>query len=294
MPFRLDRFLSVYGFGALSKVVTPKRQSIPILMYHSISDETEFGHPYFWINTSRNRFAQQMQLLKESNYTVISLTEAVDMLEAPQCRDKTLARYVVLTFDDGYCDFFRHAWPILADHGYTATMFIPTAFIGNSRIRFNGREVLTWGEIRELHGSGISFGSHTMSHPRLYGLPWKEVRRELCGSRKRLEGELGAPVNSFAYPYAFPQEDTGFIAQFKRELIEQGYRTAVTTAIGLAQGGNDPLCLRRLPVNEGDDERLLIAKLSGAYDWLHGVQYISRRIKSRISIDVTAKERVVR
>ncbi len=290
MSFRLDRFLTVYGFGAFRRFVFPENQSIPILMYHSISDEAESGHPYFWINTSRKRFAEQMQLLKTNNYTVISLAEAVNILKSAEHKDETVTRYVALTFDDGYYDFLKHAWPILFRHGFPATMFVPTAFIGDSRMRFNGREVLTWSEVRELHGFGISFGSHTMNHPRLHGLPWQEVRRELCGSRRRLEDELETPVNSFAYPYAFPQEDTGFVARFKRELIEQGYRTVVTTAIGLAQRGSDSLCLRRLPVNEGDDERLLSAKLSGAYDWLSKAQYLSRRIKSRMSTDVIAKE----
>lgn len=259
-------------------------------MYHSISDEAEWGHPYFWINTSRKRFAEQMHVLKENNYTVISLAEAVNILETAQDEDKIVTRYVVLTFDDGYYDFLKHAYPTLIRHGFTATMFVPTAFIGDSRMRFNGREVLTWSEVRELHGVGISFGSHTMNHPRLHGLPWQAVRRELCDSRKRLEDELQTPVDSFAYPYALPQEDTAFVARLRQELIDQGYRTAVTTAIGLAQRGSDALCLRRLPVNEGDDERLLSAKLSGAYDWLSKAQYLSRRIKSRISRDIIAKE----
>jgi peptidoglycan/xylan/chitin deacetylase (PgdA/CDA1 family) len=282
MP-RLDRLLTLYAFSALRKVVSAKNPSIPILMYHSISDEPESGHPYFWINTSRNRFAEQMQFLKENAYTVISLTEAVDVLETGQDKIISSRRYVVLTFDDGYHDFLEHAWPVLAGNGFTATMFVSTAFIGDRRMLFNGRESLTWSEVRKLRGQGVSFGSHTMSHPKLYGLPWKDVRRELLDSRLRLEDELQTAAPCFAYPHAFPQEDRSFVARFRQELIDQGYRTAVTTAIGLAQQGSDPLCLKRLPVNEGDDERLLRAKLAGAYDWLYGAQYLSRRIKSKVN-----------
>jgi peptidoglycan/xylan/chitin deacetylase (PgdA/CDA1 family) len=281
MP-RLDRLITLYGFRALRKLVFAKNQSIPILMYHSISDELETGHPYFWINTSRKRFAAQMQFLKENDYTVISLTKAVDILETAQDQENYFPRYAVLTFDDGYHDFLRHAWPVLAVHGFTATMFVSTDFIGDSRMQFNGRESLTWSEVRELHGQGVSFGSHTLSHPKLYGLPWKDVRRELLESRLRLEDELQTTAPSFAYPYAFPQEDRSFVARFRQELIDQGYCTAVTTTIGLAQRGSDPLCLKRLPVNEGDDERLLRAKLAGDYDWLYGAQYLSRRIKSKM------------
>jgi len=289
MP-RLDRLFTLYGFNALRKFVSAKNPSIPILMYHSVSDEPESGHPYFWINTSRKRFAEQMQFLKENDYTVISLTEAVDILETAKDEEDSSPRYVVLTFDDGYYDFLKHAWPILEGHGFTATMFVSTDFIGDSRIRFNGRESLTWSEVRKLRGQGVSFGSHTMSHPKLYGLPWKDVRRELLDSRLRLEDELQTSASCFAYPYAFPQEDRSFVVRFRQELIDQGYRTAVTTAIGLAQRGSDPLCLKRLPVNEGDDEQFLRAKLAGAYDWLYGAQYLSRRIKSKMSAIVTRKE----
>lgn len=282
MP-RLDRLLTLYGFSALRKFRSMKNQSIPILMYHSISDEPESGHPYFWINISKKRFAEQMQLLKENDFTVISLVQAVDLLNTAPDRGNFSSRYVVLTFDDGYHDFLRYAWPVLVGHGFTATMFVPTAYIGDSRMRFNGREALTWSEVRELGRWGISFGSHTKSHPKLYGLPWKDVRRELLDSRLRLEDELQTTVPCFAYPYAFPQGDRSFLARFRQELIDQGYSTAVTTAIGLAQRGSDPLCLRRLPVNEGDDGRLLMAKLVGSYDWLYGAQYLLSKMKSRVS-----------
>ena len=279
---RLDRVLTLYAFSAFLKFVSLKNPSIPILMYHSISDEPESGHPYFWINTSRKCFAEQMQFLKDNDYTVISLIEAADILAPSHDQENSSKRYVVLTFDDGYHDFLKYAWPILARYGFTATMFVSTDYIGKSRMWFNGRESLTWSEVRELRGQGVSFGSHTVSHPKLYGLPWEKIRRELLDSRLRLEDELQTTTRCFAYPYAFPQEDQSFVARFRQELIDQGYHIAVTTAIGLAQWGSDPHCLKRLPINEGDDDRLLRAKLAGAYDWLSGAQYLSRRIKSRI------------
>ena len=53
---------------------------IPILMYHSISDEPETGHPYFWINTTPALFARHMQYLADCNYQVIPLSTAVAMI----------------------------------------------------------------------------------------------------------------------------------------------------------------------------------------------------------------------
>lgn len=41
-------------------------------------------------------------------------------------------KYCVVTFDDGYCDFLEHAWPILRRHHLPVTMFLPTALIGTT------------------------------------------------------------------------------------------------------------------------------------------------------------------
>jgi peptidoglycan/xylan/chitin deacetylase (PgdA/CDA1 family) len=275
---RLDRFLTLYFFGPLFRRYRAASDSaVSILMYHSISDDPEPGVlGYYRIATPPDRFREQMGWLHEQGYAVLNLAEALRRLEA---KALDLDRCVVLTFDDGYLDFKTHAWPILAEFGFTATMFLPTAFIGNGRKSFNGRECLTWTEVRELQGYGVSFGSHTVSHSVLYDLPWRKVRGELLDSRLRLEDELQAPVHEFAYPYAFPQEDRGFVARFKLELRDQGYRAAVTTMIGQARRGGDSLCLKRLLINGCDDKRLFMAKLAGTYDWMAEVQRSARRLK---------------
>jgi peptidoglycan/xylan/chitin deacetylase (PgdA/CDA1 family) len=161
-------------------------------------------------------------------------------------------------------------------------MFLPTGFIGHARQTFKGRECLTWSEVRELHGEGIEFGSHTVSHRVLNRLPWSEVQRELLDSRLRIEDELQVPISTFAYPFAFPREDGPFIARFREELACQGYSAAVTTVIGRAGRRSDALCLERLPVNDADDETLFEAKLLGAYDWLGAVQSVVRSAKHAV------------
>jgi hypothetical protein len=224
--------------------------------------------------TSPARFRQQMKWLRENGYRAVTLDDAVGLMQnaSPQRADRTVA----ITFDDGFHDFRLNAWPVLCEFGFVATMFVPTLYIRNTRKSFRGRECLTWREVRELSTSGVSFGSHTVSHPVLYRLPWPEVRRELWESRLQLESELDRPVTAFAYPYAFPQEDKAFCARLREELCSQGYRVATTTEIGHLQLGIDPLRVPRLPVNDCDDQRLFLSKLNGAYDWVRSVQFLSR------------------
>jgi peptidoglycan/xylan/chitin deacetylase (PgdA/CDA1 family) len=277
---RLDRTASVSLLQPMLRAgLLRAKPGIPILMYHSISDDPEpDASPYYRLTTSPARFREQMRWLRDGGYSVIDLAEALRRLELglPDAE-----RSVVLTFDDGFRDFMSHAWPVLAEFKFTATVFLPTAFIGNSQRCFKGRECLTWPEIRELHHRGVSLGAHTVNHPELYRLPWTEVRRELRDSRLQIESELQAPVSTFAYPYAFPQEDRDFTNRFRHELLAQGYVGSVTTIIGRAQPGTDALCLARLPVNECDDEHLFMSKLAGAYDWMGSLQLLFRRTKNR-------------
>jgi hypothetical protein len=104
------------------------------------------------------------------------------------------------------------------------------------------------------------------------------MEEELAGSKKAIEDQLGTAVRSFCYPFAFPEADRDFRRQVKDSLIRNGYENGVTTILGLAQPGCDPFFLPRLPVNTWDDPRFFQAKLEGAYDWLHGAQYFSKRL----------------
>jgi peptidoglycan/xylan/chitin deacetylase (PgdA/CDA1 family) len=136
---------------------------LPILMYHSISDEPEPGRSdYYKTSTSPATFRQQMQFLADDGYRTFTLSQAVGLLdplsasggEAPHSPQNdspfaiphspqndspfttrhSLSRCVVLTFDDGFLDFHTEAFPVLKKHGFTATMFLPTGFISSSSL----------------------------------------------------------------------------------------------------------------------------------------------------------------
>jgi peptidoglycan/xylan/chitin deacetylase (PgdA/CDA1 family) len=273
----LDRQATLLFTAPLVRAgVLRMRRAIPILMYHSVSDSVEKGvSPYYRVTTSPARFREHMRWLHEHGFVVIDLAEALRRLDAGIGLD----RAVVVTFDDGFQDFLTEAWPALAQYGFRASMFLPTAYISNDRRSFKGRPCLTWSEVRELQSQGVSFGSHTVSHPVLHDLPWSDVARELRDSKVQIEDEVQERVDTFAYPFAFPQEDRPFVTRLRRELADLGFTGAVTTAIGRAKPGHDPLCLRRLPVNDCDDYRLFTSKLAGAYDWLGPVQLLSRTAK---------------
>lgn len=124
--FRLDRFLTLYLFRYITKKQTSAGDKrIPILMYHSISDEKEKSHSYYHVNTSSAVFDAHMCYLHDNNYSVINLQ---DLKKSFAKKDSS--EYVVITFDDGFYDFFTNAFPILKKYNFSATVFCqPDLFI---------------------------------------------------------------------------------------------------------------------------------------------------------------------
>jgi peptidoglycan/xylan/chitin deacetylase (PgdA/CDA1 family) len=246
-------------------------------MYHSVSSDLEKGvGPYYRLVTTPERFAEQMQWLAELGYVGLALEDALPMVVQGRVNGR---QPVAITYDDGFRDFHVAAWPVLRQHGFTATVYLPTGFVSRERKSFRGRPCLTWDEVRELRQHGIRFGSHTVNHPKLYQMSWSQIESEARISKERIQQELQEKITGFAYPYAFPQEDSAFRRTMAGLLREQGYQSCVTTVVGRSQVADDPLFLKRLPINSCDDRRLFEAKLEGAYDWLGSAQYIYRQIK---------------
>jgi peptidoglycan/xylan/chitin deacetylase (PgdA/CDA1 family) len=277
---RIDRALTLSVFGPLRGLFSPGTSaSIPILMYHSIAPDVDdkLG-PYYRTVTSPRVFARQIDLLRASGHAAIKLSEAIDLLRGASSESMLKQPSVVITFDDGFRDFYTDAFPILERAGFTATVFLPTDFIGRAFI--TGRECLTATEVRELSDMGIEFGSHSASHRRLVELRTDELAEELSSSKAAIEDIVGREVTLFSYPFRFPEENPQFTGTLARLLDECGYRGGVTTAIGRSNRLDNPRFLPRLPVNDCDDDSLLHAKLAGHYDWLRSGQRLRKQSRA--------------
>jgi peptidoglycan/xylan/chitin deacetylase (PgdA/CDA1 family) len=273
---RLDRLTTLYFGLPISRMVGPKSGTrVPILVYHSISDNL-FGksHPYSHINTSPEVFRRQMRCLHQEGYRSIGLNELIKGFEIGLDLTKT----VVITFDDGYQDFLTEAMPILKQYGFMATVFLATGRIQQTSMRLEGVDYLTWSEVRELHQEGIEFGSHTVTHPDLRCLGPEQIEYELGYSKEVIEQQLGTSINSFAYPFPFPEENTDFTRLLLDELENQGFENGVTTILGRASLRHNRFFLPRLPVNTWDDQSFFRAKLVGGYDWAHWPQWFNKLI----------------
>ena len=279
--FHPDRLATLYICRPLRRVFGIRSPGVPILMYHSISaaDEDDCA-PYFRTVTHPGAFRRHLEILARKGYRTVTLGAARERLRNGAAESDKL---IVLTFDDGYADFCSDAYPLLSRYGYTATVFLPTAYIANQPRTFNDTVCLTWSQVCDLHRAGVEFGSHTVTHPQLADLAELDVERELRSSKAEIEDRIGSPVISFAYPFAFPAHCRGFKRTLDRLLAEAGYQAGVCTTVGTPTGRSHRFFLERLPINTLDDDALFEAKLAGAYNWLRPAQHLYKLSKGWLS-----------
>ena len=124
-------------------------------------------------------------------------------------------------------------------------------------------QLLTWDDVREMALDGVSFGSHTMTHPILTEVSQSRARRELVESRRRLQDELNEPIRALAYPNGARADFSPIIEELAKE---SGYSAAFTLVPGPTNHGAvraEPMAIRRIAVYLPDGDRRFRAKIAG-------------------------------
>ncbi|MDP1817569.1 MAG: polysaccharide deacetylase family protein, partial [Leadbetterella sp.] len=135
---------------------------------------------------------------------------------------------------------------------------------------------LTWNQIAELSDKGISFGSHTVTHPDLSSLNSNDLEYEIRQSKETIEDKIGKSIDTFSYPFKFPDKKKAFINHLRTLLQKYGYHYGVSTRVGTTSKEDDRYFMKRIPANSGDDILLFRAKLEGGYDWLFPLQKLRK------------------
>jgi peptidoglycan/xylan/chitin deacetylase (PgdA/CDA1 family) len=205
----------------------------PILCYHKVERRRELGVT----RLSPRRFATQLATLARDGWQTIPLSDLTALLRGQRTVGE---RTIVVTFDDAYRGLRDHAFPVLQDLGFVATCFVITDYAGRMNrwdVAYGGRRFahLAWRDIETWSGRGISFESHTATHPHL---PWVDDRRlvdELGRSRRDLRAALGDAVTAIAYPFG------GVDDRVTAAAIDAGY------TIGFGVGGRWTGDIMRVP-----------------------------------------------
>jgi peptidoglycan/xylan/chitin deacetylase (PgdA/CDA1 family) len=165
-----------------------------ILAYHSVDDS---GSP---VSIAEPAFRRHVSWLATRGPRVVGVRE---LLRLPPHESA-----VALTFDDGFSNFGTLAWPVLRDHGLTATVYVPTDHAGGTNAWGNRSApgiptlpLLGWADLERLAQEGVRLGSHTCTHPHLTALSTAVLQEELERSANQLQARIGVRPDGLAYPY---------------------------------------------------------------------------------------------
>ncbi|MBC2903320.1 polysaccharide deacetylase family protein [Streptomyces cupreus] len=212
--------------------------AVPILMYHAVSSEPNDATR--GLSVTPEAFAEQMAVIADLGLSPVSTT---DLAACWRHGCPLPAHPVLVTFDDGYEGVHRHALPVLAKHGFPATLFVSTGWLRGPYDTGGALDtMLDWDQVRELAAAGVEVGGHSHTHPQLDQLPDDALRRELILCKEIVSDQLGTAPASFAYPY-------GYSSRRVREAVrETGYAQALAVGNGLARRRQGPYALRRVTV----------------------------------------------
>lgn len=259
------------------------------------------------------------------HYRVISL----ETLLAETTKQGNKEPAVAVTFDDGYVDVYREAFPVLREYSIPATIYLVVSSIQSGEVPWYDRvfvafqlaaanhlksetelpdaialdspqerlvaaaryifrirelpdadrrkrcerlerlipprssilrnRMLNWKQIRTMQSAGISFGSHTMTHPVLSRLGARDLVDELRDSKRILQNELQRPILDFAYPFGTADS---FNWETSNHLSALGYRSAVTLFEGLNTSITNRFWLRRVTYCECASLPIFAARIS--------------------------------
>ncbi len=209
----------------------------PILCYHKVEPRRELGVT----RLAPRRFARQMERLARAGWRTLSLDE---LLACARGERSAAANELAITFDDAYRGLREHAFPVLASLGFRATCFAITDYAGRLNrwdVAYGGRRFahLAWRDMRRWQERGITFASHTATHPRLTWLDDAAVGRELTRSRDALRSALDGECAAVSYPF-------GAHSGRERELAEAAGYAGAFALTGAWSGS--PYAIVRCPV----------------------------------------------
>ena len=99
-----------------------------ILLYHRIVPEISINPVGTYINCID--FEKQIKYLS-NKYEIIDLSQLSENLNKYKNSNKT---YLAITLDDGFCDNYLYAFPILKSLNIKASFFLPTKYIDTKNV----------------------------------------------------------------------------------------------------------------------------------------------------------------
>lgn len=244
---RLDKLVRSAAKSGLA-LLDPLFGQLPgprILIYHQVG--VDFGRE---MEVSTSSFRRQLDWI-ELHGEFAGLETAIERRHEPSS-----TKLFVLTFDDGFEDVYRNAFPLLKERGIPFTLYLTTDPIETGEPldpRYPDAKPLTWDQVNEMANSGLmTVGAHTHSHPDLRSVSPDRIAHELTHSNGLIEERTGKRPRHFTYPWGWWSEAADAEAR-------QRYATA-TVGSGWKGASADLFRIERLPIQASDSRFLFQRK----------------------------------
>jgi peptidoglycan/xylan/chitin deacetylase (PgdA/CDA1 family)/GT2 family glycosyltransferase len=223
------------------------RRLVPILTYHSVSDDPP--EPIRRWSVTPARLRAHLTALRYTGFTGLTVTGLIACYRGER---ELPERPVVLTFDDGYEDFLLEALPVLDDAGFPSTLYASSGLLRDERSTADrpGR-MLDWRQLGEVADAGVEIGAHSHTHRELDVLSSREAAWEVAHSGQRLRDELALPIRTFAYPYGYSNRAV------RSAVREAGYDAACGVKNAYSHAGDDRWAMSRILVERDLDTAAL-------------------------------------
>ena len=164
-------------------------------------------------------------------------------------------RQFVLTFDDGYADFYENGFPLLREHGLPFTLYLTSGHLETGEVLHPGDRPLSWDQVDDMLSTGlVTLGAHTHTHPDLRGLSVGAIEEEIGQSNRLIEARTGQAPRHFAYP-------KGFWDETAETVVRANYSTAVLGGGSPVSQNTDPFRIGRVPVQRSDRQFFFTRKV---------------------------------
>lgn len=195
--------------------------SLPILMYHNLTDDKEKG---LNLTLCIDKFEAQLQYLVEHNFNTYFVSEIDKLTVLPK-------KSVVLTFDDVTENQLIFALPLLQKYMVKATFFIPFQYIGkhdswNHTDQNVGEKLMTIAQLQSLDPLYVELGHHSYGHRKYSDLSLEQIQEDFDKSFECIANSKLNVFPALAYPYGnYPKKDP-FQKEFFQLLEKNNIRMA--------------------------------------------------------------------
>ena len=253
-----------------------KLRELTILQYQNVTQNAHLHR--LWL--SLGAFKRQMAHLKENNFQVLSLDDAVGYMERKV--EINSKRPVALTFDNGFMDFYEQVLPVLVEYEYPATLLISPDKAGT--VISVGEEsvpYLTWEKLKQLANHNITIGTYEDMELNINKIPEAVVQDHMLTYKKQMKEQLGRKIDYHGVKEGVPN------AEIRNLMISKGYRAFLTQCP--TKQKPDHYAIGRIQVDD-EDFNIFLSKISATYlffkdkeSWKYIRKYRLDRLVHRLS-----------